>query len=241
MSENYIENKSGTKINLEDGTIDTKNFKVNENGDVSLLNGAKIIGDNGLMTTYMQEAKPRETGNTVNIIGYYSDYSSYSDMKQKLCINILIPDGYEITRARVIGYHTPVKWSGLDMTATWGYIRNLKIYKASNINNVMISENIDSEFLMSDNFSYEEVVEAFGSSGSTAQKPSDVSHITEKFETGDIKNIFKNNEKTIPGLYQIIMESSEAFNKSWTKAQKAERTAYCPSVMLIVEGYMTYK
>lgn len=240
-SKNYVENTSGTKIDLENGTINTKNFKVDEEGNISLYNGARIIGENGLMTTYIQEAKPREAGNTVNIIGYYSDYSSYSDMKQKLYINILIPEGFEIARARIVGYHTPVKWSCLDMTTTWGYVRNLKIYKASNINNALVSENIDSQFLMSDNFAYEEIVEGFGSDGWTAQEANDISHTTEKFETGDIKNIFKHNEKTVPGLYQIIMESSEAYNKSWTKVQKVERTAYCPSVMLIIEGYMTYK
>ncbi len=240
-SKNYVENTSGTKINLENGTIDTKNFKVDEEGNINLYNGARIIGENGLMTTYIQEAKPREVGNTVNIIGYYSDYSSYSDMKQKLYINILIPDGFEIVRARIVGYHTPVRWTGGDISTTWGYVRNLKIYNATNINNALLSQNIDSAFLFSDSFSYKEVTEGFGSSGWTAKKPSDSSHTTEKFESGDIKNIFRSNERTVAGLYQIMIESSDTFNKSWTKAQKAERTAYCPSVMLIIEGYMTYK
>lgn len=240
-SNNYVQNQKGMNINLTKGTLDTKNFKVDEYGNVNLFNGAKIIGENGLMTTYIQEAKPREAGNTANILGYYADYSSYADMKQKLFINISIPKGFEITSAKVVGYHTPVKWSGLDISATWGYVRKLKLYKAKNLNNSLVTEDVDSGFSMPSNYTYEEITGALGIDGWTATAPSDTKHDTESFETSDIKTIFQTNGKTKEGVYQIMIEPSEACNPSWTKAEKVARTAYCPSVILILEGYMTYK
>lgn len=240
-SNNYVQNQKGMNINLTKGILDTKNFKVDEYGNVNLFNGAKIIGENGLMTTYIQEAKPREAGNTANILGYYADYSSYADMKQKLFINISIPKGFEITSAKVVGYHTPVKWSGLDISATWGYVRKLKLYKAKNLNNSLVAEDVDSGFSMPSNYTYEEITGALGIDGWTATAPSDTKHDTESFETSDIKTIFQTNGKTKEGVYQIMIEPSEACNPSWTKAEKVARTAYCPSVILILEGYMTYK
>lgn len=240
-SNNYVQNQKGMNINLTKGTLDTKNFKVDEYGNINLFNGAKIIGENGLMTTYIQEAKPREAGNTANILGYYADYSSYADMKQKLFINISIPKGFEITSAKVVGYHTPVKWSGLDISATWGYVRKLKLYKAKNLNNSLVTEDVDSGFSMPSNYTYEEITGALGTDGWTATAPNDTKHDTESFETSDIKTIFQTNGKTKEGVYQIMIEPSEACNSSWTKAEKVARTAYCPSVILILEGYMTYK
>lgn len=43
QSNNYIQNTSGTKINLTDGSIDTKNFKVDSSGNMSCSN-AEITG-----------------------------------------------------------------------------------------------------------------------------------------------------------------------------------------------------
>lgn len=55
QSQNYIQNTSGTKIFLEDGVIDAKNFKVDANGNVTcnnatingsaILNGSKFFVD----------------------------------------------------------------------------------------------------------------------------------------------------------------------------------------------------
>lgn len=47
QSKNYVSNTSGTKINLENGTIDTKNFKVDDSGNVNVkgtIEGSTIKG-----------------------------------------------------------------------------------------------------------------------------------------------------------------------------------------------------
>ena len=222
-------------INTDNVAIGNGNVLLNEEG-LHLFNGAKVVGRNGLMTTLIYEAKPRENGNTSNIVGYYTDYSSYSDMKQKLYINILIPEDFEIVNAKIIGYHTPVKWHGMDIGATWGYVRNLKLYKAINMINALVAEDIDSGFGTPTSYTYEEIVGALGNNGWTAAIPSDTKHDTEKFESVNIKNIFQNS-----GEFQIMIEASDAYRTTWSKAEKAARTAYMPSVILLLEGYMTYK
>ena len=54
-SNNYVYNQSGTTINLEDGFIDTKNFKVDANGNLNCINGtiraANVISDNFSMNS----------------------------------------------------------------------------------------------------------------------------------------------------------------------------------------------
>lgn len=54
-SANYVANTSGTKISLTDGTIDTKNFKVDNTGNITAtggkiaeytISGAKLVGTN---------------------------------------------------------------------------------------------------------------------------------------------------------------------------------------------------
>ena len=47
QSTNYVANTSGTKINLADGTIDTKNFKVSSDGSITANNGTFTGNING--------------------------------------------------------------------------------------------------------------------------------------------------------------------------------------------------
>ena len=44
-SYNYVVNTSGTKINLYNGTIDTKNFKLDSNGNVNITGGSLSLGN----------------------------------------------------------------------------------------------------------------------------------------------------------------------------------------------------
>lgn len=52
QSNNYVPNVSGTKINLADGTIDTKNFKVTSSGDIT-VNNISLTGGNIKSSNYV--------------------------------------------------------------------------------------------------------------------------------------------------------------------------------------------
>ena len=76
QSNNYIDNVSGTKISLDDGTINTKNFKVDENGNVicndatikgtAILNGDKFkVEKDGTLTCSNANVSGKITGSTI--------------------------------------------------------------------------------------------------------------------------------------------------------------------------------
>lgn len=237
-SGNYVKNASGTLINLSDGTIDTKNFKVDKNGNIKLYNGAKVIGDNGLMTSYLQTKE--------GFIGFEladPNQASSEATKMNLLIDIVIPDGFEVTKAKVIGYHTPIYWGYLDANyvsySAWGYARALKLYKATNMYSRKVSANLFSEFNTKEVTSYSEISGALGSNGWTATAPNDTTHNTEKFESSDIKSIFQSGGKTVSGLYQIKLESTNTPTASWGTKGVVQRNGHI-TLMLVIEGYMSY-
>lgn len=69
-SSNYVQNISGTKINLMDGTIDTKNFKVTANGD-GTFSGA-LQAASGTFKGSLQAASGTFTGDLVAAGGTFS-------------------------------------------------------------------------------------------------------------------------------------------------------------------------
>lgn len=237
-SNNYIQDVSGTKINLEDGTIDTKNFKVDENGNISLYNGAKVIGENGLMTSYMQSEE--------GFIGYAlvdPGQPSNEASKTNVLVDIIIPEGFEITKAKIIGYHTPIFWGYQDINyvpyTAWGYARGLKLYKATNMYSKKMTAQLFSEYEQEGTTEYEEIKNALGENGWTASVPNDFEHNTEKFESLDIKSIFEDSKGTVPGLYQIKLESEDNPSSRWGTLGVVQRSGHI-KMILVVEGYMTY-
>lgn len=77
QSNNYIKNVSGTKIALKNGTIDTKNFKVDAEGNVTcnnatingsaILNGGNFsVSKDGILTCAGANFKGTVTGSTIN-------------------------------------------------------------------------------------------------------------------------------------------------------------------------------
>ena len=100
-SKNYVQNSKGMKINLENGTIDTKNTKLDEYGNIKLSNGAKIITDKGLMTNlqfYGNNGK-------FEILGM--DYNEMNNEFQKYNISIYadIPENFTIEKAYITIIH----------------------------------------------------------------------------------------------------------------------------------------
>lgn len=100
QSKNYVSNTSGTKINLENGTIDTKNFKVDDSGNVNVkgtIEGSTIKGSYFTGTTeniklqigtdnngYMSNNNSLElvySSDNTRILGIYGKFWNVSDQK----------------------------------------------------------------------------------------------------------------------------------------------------------------
>lgn len=125
-SVNYASNSKGTKINLNNGTIDTKNFKLDEYGNVSLLNGSKIITDDGLMTN-LQYLGNNMGYQGLMTLGLNVDLANNKFTKSDITIYADIPDNFKVAKAYITVIHQPALWNSL----YWGFTRNIGIYKAT--------------------------------------------------------------------------------------------------------------
>ena len=140
-SNNYVYNVAGTKIGLLDGTIDAKNFKLDENGNVRLGNGAKVMGGDGLLTNLQYSSRSgyeQQFGLNFNYVG-----SSIGYKAQPLFITATIPDNFTIEEARLTIVHIPVKWEG----TTWGYARSIAVYKQNLDNKFQMDFNSDMAYI----------------------------------------------------------------------------------------------
>ena len=227
-SANYVANVSGMMINLDNGTLYTKNTKIDEEGNVCLTNGAQIIGQKGLKNTYIFQAE--------NYVGYWWDYSDIVSKDNNL-LEFVIPEGLTITKAKITLFHFPIYWLVEDVLGNqqyvWGYSRNVKLYKATNLESRQINADYGGEvFANDDTTSYSEISSAFGSSsGFTANVPSSSSHKSQSVKSIDLKSHLKS------GTNRFKLETSIA--KPSSRALAAAETGFIRA-MLEVEGFMTY-
>lgn len=244
-SSNYVSNVSGTKINLVDGTVDTKNVKIDNDG-LKLSNGAKVVGNNGLKNTYLYEVKNA-------LCGFSYGYNGTDETNhEKAIIKCIIPEGLEITKAKVIFFHTPISWEG--NTDFWGWLRNCKLYKTNNLYSQKLqygtySQNlsIDNDYPGSSSNPPDVINTTFYNSNGvsvgnsvTPTTPSSSFYNTEKFYTSDFSSVFKNsNGNTVSGLYNIYLTTSDSKN-GLTEDESFKRCGLV-SAVLEIEGYMTYE
>lgn len=229
QSSNYISKKSGTKIDLLKGTIDTKNTKIDEYGNLLMNNGAEIITDKGLRTNMQFFGRSNLNGSSdFANVGIYNDTMNSQFVKSQVAIYADIPENFNITEAYVTFIHQPVFWSYLDnnqyMQELWGWTRAIGLYKSTmqSYHNAIYG----SEFYTT-NETKTEIVGAFGASGWTAAIPG---HSSAKVETKKSINIY--NQLETGKLNKIILEtrnnlptysSSDYFNNVRTECANSGR------------------
>lgn len=235
-SSNYVQNSMGMEIDLDNGTIKTKNFKLDQYGNAKLSNGATVISEKGLMNTYIYNTQG------FKFVGFFGNdtLSPSNVIKEEQTIDIAIPQNFNITKAIVEIFHTPIFW-GTDSTPVWGYCRNLKLYKAQNLYSRKITADYASEFEETNNTTYTEIVGALGNNGYTAAIPNDSSHATEKISSNDISSVFKDaSGNTSSGIHQIKLSCDYNFNESYTHKNILAKTGYV-SALIRIDGYMKYE
>ena len=220
--------KTGT-INTDLVTIANNNVVIDEDG-IKLNNGAKVIGTNGLMNTYLTESQ--------DFAGFVADYTSgnLQFKKKNIFIDFVKPQGLHITKAVIRLIHNPVYWhwynydSGQD-GYQWGRIRNLRLYKCTNVSSKLIAADYGGQVYHDEDVgTYSEVENAFGSTGYSAIQPSSSSHNAESVTSIDIKSSIGT------GLNRFKLGTSlSALNY----ADACSKSAYL-TVQLEVEGYMSY-
>ena len=222
-------------INTDNVTIGNGNVQMDEEG-LKLSNGAKVVGENGLMNTYIFT-----NNNQFETCGYeVDDYSEYTSTVHKKTINLLfdIPEGLNVTSAKLILFHAPVMWSWLDEAMTtdyfgWGYCRGLRAYRATNINSRKYSAGYLSEYYETTDTTYSEISGAFGTNGWTPTVPNNTTHNTEMKTSIDIKGSISS------GINEIVIQPGENITTVVGPADICARTAFVYA-MIKIDGYMSY-
>ncbi len=152
---------------------------------LELQNGTKIIGANGILSQFQfGEYDWKE-------VGYYNEtYPLQRNTYKFINVPIYIPSNFEVTEARVILKHAPIKWGdNIGNKSVWGYCRNVKLYKQSEQDSfykeypIFPSEDYSDEEVLTT-----EIIGAFGSDGFTAQSANQSTHQSEVITSTDIKN-----------------------------------------------------
>ena len=167
-------------INTDNVTIGNENVVIDEEG-MKLRNGAKVVGENGLMNTYIFTNRDFEQCGFLgdDVLGW--DNTELTKDGPSILFNI--PPGLNITSAQVIIFHAPVWWGWTDMEGhdnhIWGFCKNIKLYKVTNINSRKYMAHYGSEGAESSDSIYTEISGALGTNGWSAKEANDATHETE--------------------------------------------------------------
>lgn len=234
-SNNYVSGATGTKFNLNDGTIDSQNFKLNSTGDITLKNGAKVIGGAGLRTNLQFVSNGKYQGYDWLGFNGESNGSSVSYYKQDISVEVDIPADFSVLSAKLTLYHTPINWGYLDSNYqtqyTNGYSRNLKVYKASDTSNYKFNMMHFSEGKIDPSYlSATEISNAFGASTYTPSNTSGNS--IEKKETVDISSSINS-----AGKHKIVVRTNDSVpSDAYTACAKTGMAR----IVVDIIGYMNY-
>lgn len=226
-SVNYVSNSKGMKIDLNNGQIDTKNFKLDEYGNVSLLNGSKIITDDGLMTNLQYLGSNMGYQGLIQF-GLSVNLQDDKFEKSQIIIYADIPDNFKVSKAYITIIHQPAFWNN----SYWGFARNIGLYKATL--NGKFEGDWESDFQNIAADTLTQITKIFGDSNSwTPSTPSSSSSNIQTNITSDISS------KISKGLNKFIIQTTNNVPTYESDYNTNQKTAMINSgrVMAILNVY----
>lgn len=208
---------------LEDGSIEANNGKFT--GDVYLGEGKKVIGGDGLMTNLQFKST-----NNDSWLGYMPDDENTENNKTKLLIYANIPDNFKITSAKITLIHTPIIW-GIEDKDTYGYCRNLKLYKVHNATQIYYLTAFGGWTFNNDSTGESEVDNAFGENGFTPTIPTNSNFKTEIKTSIDITNQLNK------GINLFRVHTSDELKWELNDVRPYEQSGMCEAYLDVI-GYM---
>lgn len=208
-SQNYVQGTSGTKFDLTNGVIDSKNFKLDNSGNINVE--GYITTGSGIITNLQYKGESysfRSRGVTDSeelfFLGFSGDINWYPNVNHKTfhAAHVYIPQGFTIKSANIVVIHNNVNWDGYN-----GYCRNINAYNLTNYIGKNISASYFSEY---DGFNppldnSTIIANAMGSGGHTFNSSG-----SETYISNDISNVFKSGGITISGDYTIGIATSNS-------------------------------
>ena len=183
--------------------LEADNIKIDKYGNIFLNNDSKVIGGDGLLTNLQFVSS-----NELEFLGFkpYDSFGSVSNDYFNIVINAEIPSNFKVVSAKITLIHSPVNY--LDDMATpgqyfWGWVRKLKAYKTTALNNFYKQAVLFSSLYMEGGGSLQEISNSFGANGFTANEATDSSHSTQVVYSNDIKDSLS------AGWNRIVLKTSD--------------------------------
>ena len=229
QSNNYRNNQVGMALNLNQGTIDTKNFKVDSSGNVNLYNGATVITDKGLMTN-LQFVGVNLNYNLNGLFGNYWDGNN-SLSSYWIIINANIPANFIIQKAYIRIVEHPVYWNNL---SSYGYVKQLAIYRMK-CKDKLIS-NFQTEDDILDSMSTQ-ISNVFSGNNSTwtPSTPSNSNYGAQIKDSVDLKSHISNNNC----IFLLKSKYSTSVSASNYAQIEAQNSCYVNATLNVL-GYMNF-
>ena len=186
--------------------LDADNVKIDKFGNIILSNGAKVLGEYGLLSSIIVESNIMSRsfmgGNMILPMGYsqYEETSSGSltTIKDSLQLQFTIPKGFKIMSAFILLEHMPTKYKDGTTLKYTGTSKNLKLYRATNYSAGTFEMDITHYVTNNSGTNYSEVPNAFGvsgfsgsSSGYTSKQSINIKDFITTSDTEDSFNMFK--------------------------------------------------
>lgn len=228
-SNNYSKNNWGMAINLNEGTIDTKNFKLDRNGNVNLYNGATVITDKGLMTN-LQFVGVNLNYNLNGLFGNYWDGNN-SLSSYWIIINANIPANFIIQKAYIRIVEHPVYWNNL---SSYGYVKQLAIYRMKSTDKLI--SNYQTEDNILDSMSTQ-ISNVFSGNNATwtPTTPSNSNYGAQIKDTVDLKSHINNNNC----IFLLKSKYSTSVSASNYAQIEAQNSCYVNATLNVL-GYMNF-
>ena len=220
--------------------LDADNVKIDKFGNIILSNGAKVLGEYGLLSSIIVESNIMSRsfigGNMILPMGYsqYEETSSGSitTIKDSLQLQFTIPKGFKIMSAFILLEHMPTKYKDGTTLKYTGTSKNLKLYRATNYSAGTFVMDITRYVTNNSEINYSEVPNAFGvsgfsgsSSGYTSKQSINVKDFITTSDTEDSFNMFK-------------IETSNSLVTSL--AAMYQNTGACKATLMIM-GYSSFE
>lgn len=186
--------------------LNADNLKIDKFGNILLSNGAKVLGEYGLLSSIIVESNIMSRsfigGNMILPMGYsqYEETSSGSitTIKDSLQLQFTIPKGFKIMSAFILLEHMPTKYKDGTTLKYTGTSKNLKLYRATNYSAGTFVMDITRYVTNNSEINYSEVPNAFGlsgfsgsSSGYTSKQSINIKDFITTSDTEDSFNMFK--------------------------------------------------
>ncbi len=211
--------------------IQSDNFNLDKNGNVTLASGAKIIGGDGLLTNLQFNSNGEfENYSLLGFKNYYGD--GISIQNSDVSVEVDIPENFVVESAYMTFYHTPINWSYYNENSQQneeliGYSRSVSLYKVINSANYIFHMAAASEYYTDISNMQLKELQYFGDLNNT-QAGSIVS-----YKSNNLREELKNS-----GKYKFVLRTK---NESPSNSIDVEyQTGACRAVINVV-GYMNFK